>query len=228
MGVTTIRILPGDDFDGPAAFCDRLLFSEAGRSPAEQLIIEHPTRHGARGMLFTWCVSTVRNRLILLVGAFALVGALVAPVAGAGIAAKALNPCSALTPEDLEPIFEQPFRKGLQDDGGNCLFRKPQLLKKDDIVVSVMPERFGSVKRAKKAFAEVKRVTTELAGQVEDVTSGNQAFYALLIGTDLLTMRVGRVVVSARVENNDDDEATYHDQVIAVGQAIAVRLATAA
>ena len=178
-------------------------------------------------MLVTWCSSTVRNQPILVVGAFALAAVLGAPPAQASVVMKRLKPCSVLAPEDLEPIFERPFRIGLEDEGGGCLFRKPQLSKKDDIVVSVIPERFGSVKDAKKEFAKTKSVTTELAGQVEKVASGNDAFYALLIGTDLLTMRVGRVVVSARVENNDDDEATYHDQIIAVGQAIAVRLATA-
>jgi hypothetical protein len=172
-------------------------------------------------------LSIVRNRLTPLIGAFALIAVLGAPPVGASVAAKALKPCSVLAPDDLEPIFERPFRIGLADAGGGCRFRKPQLLKKDNIVVSVIPERFNSVKGAKKAFTDAKRVTTELAGQVEDVASGNDAFYALLIGTDLLTIRVGRVVVSTRVENNDDDEATYHDQVIAVGQAIAVRLATA-
>ena len=167
----------------------------------------------------------MRDRLALVIGACALAGMLAVPSAGAGVLARPLKPCSVLRPVELEPIFERPFRRGIQDDGGNCLFRKPQALAKDDIVVSVMPERFGSVKRAKQEFSKAKRLTAELAGQVEDVAIDDQAFYALLIGTDLLTMRVGRVVTSIRVENNDDDEAVYHDQVIRVGQAIAARLA---
>ena len=167
----------------------------------------------------------MRDRLALVIGACALAGMLAVPSAGAGVLARPLKACSVLRPVELEPIFERPFRRGIQDDGGNCLFRKPQALAKDDIVVSVMPERFGSVKRAKQEFTKAKRLTAELAGQVEDVAIDDQAFYALLIGTDLLTMRVGRVVTSIRVENNDDDEAVYHDQVIGVGQAIAARLA---
>jgi len=167
----------------------------------------------------------MRDRLALVIGACALAGMLAVPSAGAGVLARPLKPCSVLRPVELEPIFERPFRRGIQDDGGNCLFRKPQALAKDDIVVSVMPERFGSVKRAKQEFSKAKRLTAELAGQVEDVAIDDQAFYALLIGTDLLTMRVGRVVTSIRVENNDDDEAVYHDQAIGVGQAVAARLA---
>ena len=178
-------------------------------------------------MLVTWCWVTMRDRLALVIGACVLAAVLAVPSARAGVLARPLKPCSVLIPVELEPIFERPFRRGLEDDGGNCLFRKPQTLNKDDIVVSVMPERFGSVRRAKQEFAKAKRLTTELAGQVEDVAIDDEAFYALLIGTDLLTMRVGRVVTSIRVENNDDDEATYHDQVIGVGQAIAARLATA-
>jgi hypothetical protein len=168
---------------------------------------------------------TIRHRSVLVVAAVGLTAVLGFPAAGVGVVAKALKPCSVLAPEDLQPIFEQPFRKGVQDDGGNCVFRRPQLLKKPDIVVSVMPERFASVQRAKKAFAKAKSLTTELAGQVQDVASGNDAFYALLIGTDLLTMRVGRVVVSTRVENRNNGQATYHDQVIAVSRAVAARLA---
>ena len=171
-------------------------------------------------------VPGVRDRLLLVVAVVALTVVLAAPPVGAGVLAKRLKPCSALTNVELEPIFERPFRIGIEDDGGNCLFRKPQLLKKDDILVSVMPARYGSVAQAKQKFAKAKRLTIELAGQVEDVASGDEAFYTILIGTDLVTMRVGRVVTSVRVENNDDDEATYHDQAIAIAQAIAVRLAT--
>jgi len=182
-------------------------------------------RRRACGVLVTWLMLTMRNRLILVVAAVGLSAVLAVPAAGVAVVAKALKPCSVVAPEDLQPIFEQPFRKGVQDDGGNCVFRRSQLLKKDDIVVSVMPEQFGSVQRAKKAFAKAKSITAELAGQVQDVASGNDAFYALLIGTDLLTMRVGRVVVNTRVEDKSNDQATHHDQIIAVSQAVAARLA---
>jgi|GEM_PF-5840361 len=200
------------------------LHENDGRASPRSLPVG-PMRHRARGVLITWFMLTIRHRSVLVVAAVGLTAVLGFPAAGVGVVAKALKPCSVLAPEDLQPIFEQPFRKGVQDDGGNCVFRRPQLLKKPDIVVSVMPERFASVQRAKKAFAKAKSLTTELAGQVQDVASGNDAFYALLIGTDLLTMRVGRVVVSTRVENRNNGQATYHDQVIAVSRAVAARLA---
>lgn len=165
--------------------------------------------------------------MLLVAGSLALTAVLAAPPVRAAAPAKRLEPCSVLTNVELEPIFERPFRIGIEDDGGNCLFRKPQLLQKDDIVVAVMPARYRSAARAKQKFAKARRLTTELAGQVEDVATGDDAFSAILIGTDLVTMRVGRVVTSIRVENNDDDEAVYRDQAIAIAQAIAVRLATA-
>ena len=150
-----------------------------------------------------------------------------APSVGAVVPAKGLKACSVLKKLDLEPIFDRPFRTGLADDSGGCSFRKPVLLKKDDIVVSVIPVQYGSVKRAKAAFAKKLSVTTELAGAPESVAVGNEAYYLVFIGTDLLTMRVGSVVVDVRIENNSDDKAVYHDQAIAVGQAIAVNVATA-
>jgi hypothetical protein len=149
------------------------------------------------------------------------------PAAGAAVAAKKLKACSVVTPLELSPIFEIEFRKGIADDAGACNFRKKVLVKKDDVVVSIIPERFSSVKRAKRSFAAKLATTTELmAAEPEVVQAGNDAFYTLFIGTDLLTMRVGDVVIEVRVENNDDDEATYHDQIVAVGQAIALHLAT--
>lgn len=174
-------------------------------------------------MLFTWCLSIMRNRLILFVGAFALIAALTAPSAEA----KRLGACSVLAPEDLEPIFERAFRKGITDEAGACLFRIPALARGDKIVVSVIPQRFSSEKRAKQAFAKAERVTTEIGAQVEPVQAGRDSFYSIVVGADLLTMRVGPVVVTVRVDDPDDATATYRDQVIAVGEAVAVRLATA-
>ena len=166
-----------------------------------------------------------------VLGALGLAFGLSVPSASAAVPAKRLKVCSVVLPAELEPIFERTYRKGIADDAGACNYRKqdvPANLKKDDIVVSVIPERFGSPKRAKQAFAKQRSTVTELAGAPpEAVPVGDGAFYTLFIGTDLLTMRVGRVVVDVRVENNDDDQAVYHDQAIAVGQAIATRLATA-
>lgn len=168
-----------------------------------------------------------RRRLPLLVAAGVFAVGLVAAPAGAAPSAKRLRPCSLVAPEELEPIFEQPFRKGVADEAGVCAYQLPALARGDDIVVSVLPQRFSSTPRAKQGFAKAERVTGELAPQVEPVQVGQEAFYSVLIGTDLLTMRVGRVVVTVRVENNDDAAAVYRDQAIAVGQAIALRLVTA-
>jgi hypothetical protein len=169
-----------------------------------------------------------RSRGAAAVGVLGLALALTAPSAGATTPEKRLKPCTVVAPIELEPIFEQPFRNGIADDGGGCNFRKPEAVRKDDIVVSVIPERFDTVKQAKRAYTKKLSIATELLlAAPETVQAGNEAFYALFIGTDLLTMRTGRIVVEVRVENNDDDAAVYHDQVIAVGQTIAARLAAA-
>ncbi len=166
-----------------------------------------------------------RTAAVVALGLILLVSAPAS--AGAGVHSKRLKACSVLTNADLEPIFERPFRVGLADDAGACNFRKPVLLKKDDIVVSVIPERLGSVKAAKRSFGEKLATTTELSGAApESVRVGSEAFYTVFIGTDLLTMRLGRDVVEIRIENNDDDQLVYRDQAIAVAQAIAVHLAT--
>lgn len=170
-------------------------------------------------------MGVARGAAVVVV--LALVAGLGVPAAGAAVQTKRLKACSVVTPLELSPIFEIEFRRGIADDAGACNFRKKLLVKKDDVVVSVIPERFPSVKKAKKSFADKLATTTELnAAKPEVVQAGNDAYYTLFIGTDLLTMRVGDVVVEVRVENNDDEEATYHDQIVAVGQAIALHLAT--
>jgi hypothetical protein len=167
-------------------------------------------------------------RGIALVTALTLAGALGLPSAGATGPTKKLPACSVITPAELDPILTVPFRKGIADDAGACNFRKKVLATTDDIVVSVIPERFSSVKAAKRSFATKLATTTELQGaRPETVQAGNDAFYTLFIGTDLLTMRAGSDVVEIRIENNSDDEPVYHDQIIAVAQAIALRLAAA-
>jgi hypothetical protein len=151
-----------------------------------------------------------------------------ASAGGATHQAKKLKACSVITPAELDPILTVSFRKGIADDAGACNFRKKAAATTDDVVVSVIPERFASVKAAKKSFAGKLATTTELTGANPEVVQvGNDAYYVLFIGTDLLTMRAGSDLVEVRIENNDDDEAVYHDQIVAVGQAIALRLASA-
>jgi hypothetical protein len=170
----------------------------------------------------------VMIRAVVIVTALIAATALAAPFAGAAGDAKKLKACSVVTPAELDPILTVPFRKGIADDAGSCNFRKKAAATTDDVVVSVIPERFASVKAAKRSFAKKLKTTTELSGaQPEAVQAGNDAFYTLFIGTDLLTMRAGSDVVEVRIENNDDDAAVYHDQIIAVAQAIALRLAAA-
>ena len=166
-----------------------------------------------------------RFAVFIALGLAATVGSV---PAGATVDAKRLPACSVITPAELDPILTVPFRKGIADDAGACNFRKKVLAATDDIVVSVIPERFSSVKAAKRSFAEKLATTTELqSARPETVQAGNDAFYTLFIGTDLLTMRAGSDVVEIRIENNSDDEPVYHDQIIAVAQAIALRLAAA-
>ncbi len=103
-----------------------------------------------------------------------------------------------------------------------------QLATTDDVVVSVIPERFSSVKAAKRSFAKKLTTTTELSdARPEVVQAGNDAFYTCSSGRTCSRCARAREVVEIRIENNDDDEAVYHDQIIAVAQAIALRLAAA-
>jgi hypothetical protein len=134
------------------------------------------------------------------------------------------NPCKVLLPTDLEPIFEQPFKKGAEQLGGSCAFER---LNTDDppIVVSLIVEQKASVKAAKAAFARGEKVTRELAEGLEEIGGmGDEAYYAVLIGHDVFAIRVDRIVAEVRVDQTDDPNAVFRDQAIAAGDIVEARI----
>jgi hypothetical protein len=173
-----------------------------------------------------------RSRLILL---FLLVPALVVgaftAAAGAGQDAKKkpINSCSLITIEELEVLFEQPFRNGVQESGGSCVFRRPSDSPDlPDIIVTVLARRLSTVAKAKQEFVEARNVSTQLSGEITRVPRlGDQAFATVLIGADLLTLRVNRVVADIRVDQNDDPDARFAEQIVGVAQAVVTHLAAA-
>lgn len=170
-----------------------------------------------------------RSRLILatLLAVTLVVGAFGAPAA-AGKKKKALNPCSLITIEELEVLFEQPFRPGVQESGAACLFRRPAGSDLPDIIVTVLARRWGTVKKARQIFDEASSVTAELSGETEKVPNlGDEAFSTFLIGSDLLTVRVNKVVADIRIDQNDDVDARFPEQLVAVSQVVVTHLVSA-
>jgi hypothetical protein len=149
-------------------------------------------------------------------------------VAGRPAGAKPVPPCSVITPEELEPLFEQPFERGRVESADACTFRPPQGVDVPNILVTTRAEQYKSVKRAKAAFAESRRITRELAATEPAPVAGvgDQAFYAYFVGTDQITLRVGRVLVELGVDNPDDEEAIFPEQTAATALAIATKLQT--
>jgi hypothetical protein len=161
----------------------------------------------------------------LLVPVLALV-VMTSPM-GAQAPSKKPNPCKVLLPTDLEPIFEQPFKKGVEQLGGSCAFGRLDDADVDvpDIIVSVIVEQKASVKAAKAAFARGEKVTRELAGGVETIGAmGDEAYYAVLIGHDVFAIRVDRIVAEVRVDQTDDPDAVFRDQAIAAGDIVEARI----
>lgn len=139
--------------------------------------------------------------------------------------AKPVPPCKLLFPEDLEPIFHQPWRKGVQQLGGACLWQKSTSADVPPIVVSLLLHRSPSIKKAKKAFTLAADVTQELADQIETVRDlGDSAFRSTLIGTDLVTVRVDRTIADIRVKRDDDSGKPYPDETVGVAAIVAARL----
>jgi len=166
-------------------------------------------------------------RALITVAVAAVVASALALPASAGQKPKPkLNPCKTLLPADLEPIFEQPFRRGTEELGGACAFRhRPPDADEDDVEVALILEEESTKKRAAKAFARSRRATRELAGEFEPIRGmGDEAFFSKLIGDDVLTLRVGRRVAELRIDRLDDELASYHDQAIAVGEIVEARL----
>jgi hypothetical protein len=138
---------------------------------------------------------------------------------------KPVPPCRLLFPEDLEPIFHQPWRKGVQQLGGACLWQKSTSAEVPPIIVSLLLHRAPSIKKAKKAFSKAADVTQELADQIEPVKDlGDSAFRSTLIGTDLVTVRVDRTIADIRVKRDDDSGKLYPDETVGVAAIVAARL----
>lgn len=137
-----------------------------------------------------------------------------------------MPPCTLLTPEELEPIFELTFAAGRLEQGDACRFAPPTEDDVPEIVVTLRAERYASTKKAKRAFARAGNITTELsAASVTTVDRvGDEAFYAFFVGTDQLTLRVGRFVVELGVDQPDDEDASFPEQIVGVGQVLATRL----
>ncbi len=161
------------------------------------------------------------RRLAGLVALGALAVSFAAPPAGA----KILNGCAVLAQEELETIFEQPFAKGTVLQGDYCQFRKPSTAEVPDILVQVLVKRSKTVEQAKKIFARDAQTAQELAASFSELPSvGDEAFQAFLIGTDQVTVRVGKVVGRFRIDQPDSAEAAFPEQAIAVAQAAEPRL----
>ena len=154
--------------------------------------------------------------------------ALAVPTTGATASAKTAKPvppCKLLFPEDLEPVFHQPWRKGVQQLGGACLWQKPTSADVPPIVVSLLLHRSPTIRKAEKAYTSAADVTQELADQIEPVKDlGDSAFRSTLIGTDLVTVRVDRTIADIRVKRDDDSGKLYPDETVGVAAIVAARL----
>lgn len=138
--------------------------------------------------------------------------------------AKILDACAVLAPEELETIFEQPFAKGTVLQGDYCSFGKPAAADVPDIVVQILVTRRKTVEKAKRIFEREATTSQDLAGSITDVKAlGDDAFSAFFIGTDQVTVRVGKVIGRFRIDEPDSDNV-YPEQAIAVAQAAAPRL----
>ena len=168
-----------------------------------------------------WVLTT------LIVATLAL-GALAAPAAAGEQKKQALDPCTLMAIEELETVFEQPFRNGLPESGGACLFRRPSDADIPDIQVTIVARRLSTEKKAKREFDEAAAVTEELSGEIAKVPDlGDEAFSTVLIGADLLTLRLNRIVADIRVDQIDDADARFPDQLLAVSTVVVTHLAAA-
>jgi len=150
--------------------------------------------------------------------------ALTVPLAVAPAHAKILNACAVVAPEELETVFEQPFTKGTVLQGDYCSFGKPAAADVPNIVVQILVTRRKTVDQAKRIFEREAATSQDLAGSINDIEAlGDDAFSAFFIGTDQVTVRVGKVIGRFRIDEPDSDNV-YPEQAIAVAQAAAPRL----
>jgi hypothetical protein len=165
----------------------------------------------------------VVRRIVCLVAL--VVGSTVGVLAAAPAAhAKVLNGCLAITPEELEFIFEQRFVIGEDPPGDYCQFTKNPADETDNILIRVLVNRTKDEATAQDAYDRAVTTATELAGSVSDVKGvGDEAFSSFFLGTDTLTVRVGRVIGRFRIDQPDSDD-TFGLQIVAVAEAALPRL----
>jgi hypothetical protein len=140
-------------------------------------------------------------------------------------ASKPPNPCKVLLPDDLKTVFNQPWRKGVEQVGGACEWSRPPELKIPNIVVALIVEQKASTKQAKRAFARGRIAAEDIAQLVEPIRGlGNEAYLTTILGADVLSFRVGRDLAEIRVHRIDKLGETYRDQVLAIGDVVEARL----
>ena len=167
-------------------------------------------------------VVSVR-RIVCLVALVA--GSVAGVLASAPTAhAKILNGCVVITPAELEFIFEQKFVIGESLPGDYCQFTKRPEDKTDNILIRVLVNRMKDEKAARQTYDRAATTATELAGSAADVKGvGDEAFSSYFLGTDTLTLRVGRVIARFRIDQPGSDDA-YGLQIVAVAEAALPRL----
>jgi hypothetical protein len=158
--------------------------------------------------------------IVALLAGMLATGLFAAPAAHA----KVLNGCVVVTPEELEFIFEQRFVIGEDLPGDYCQFTKDPGERTDNILIRVLVNRMKDEQAAQAAYERAATTATELAGQADEVKGvGDEAFSSYFLGTDTLTVRVGRVIGRFRIDQPDSDD-TYGLQIVAVAEAALPRL----
>jgi hypothetical protein len=162
--------------------------------------------------------------MVAVVGASSVIVGALAPAAAAP--PKNVPACKMLFPDDLEPIFGQPWVKGTTQLGGACEWQKPSSADVPDIRVTLLVTRRSTTPQAKTAFNKSADVANELADGIQRVRDlGDEAYAATLIGSDIVTVRVGDAIADVRVMRNDESEKMYPLQAVQVAQIVAARLA---
>jgi hypothetical protein len=132
-----------------------------------------------------------------------------------------------LAARSLQNVFGQPFRNGITTGASECEYHRPDGSHIPDIVVSLVAERFKTVKKAKQAFRHSSDILAELAGGVKKVDGiGDEAFSTYFIGSDEMTVRVGKMVTDLRVDRNDTD-ARYPREIVLVATLLATGMTDA-
>jgi hypothetical protein len=148
----------------------------------------------------------------------------------AGLTEELKRPPTAaeLAARSLQPVFGQPFRNGITTGAAECEYHRPDASHIPDIVVSLVAERFKTVKKAKQAFQHSSDIFAELAGGVKKVDGiGDEAFSTYFIGSDEMTVRVGKMVTDLRVDRNDKTDARFPEEIVKVAALLATGMTDA-